>query len=338
MNFSVIIPHYKSKKITAYSIAQMLKHKGGHLLDIIVVDNSAPDDSIKSLDCFGCLVRIINGNTGNVNSQGTALSLGAKHAYYDWIICAESDSFPTSKEWLNYYAALIEQGYECAGSKLTLSGGQYIHPCGMLVKKANIESAEKFCKEMPFSYFPNLYGTNDFAYHGMIHNDILEQFLQSPEDYVELSESYKPFNREVALMRRDSYRDVVCAFHNGMGYKNEDVHTYGRRTIESESPTLEYKKGKMFKRVGAEPGQFLSWWHHFSGKNVFNVPIETVWMPGRESQQQEYTLMQNGFKHIWAGTSYESMKGTSMNDVYEFKRNQIHELYESLPHYQKVNL
>jgi len=335
--FTILIPHFKTPKTTAYSVAQFIKYKGKHEMEVIVIDNSFPHDSIKSLSVFGDNIKIINGDTGKINSHGTALNMAMSHVNTEWVICAESDSFPTAEGFLEYYEWIIERGYDCAASILKLSGGEYAHPCGMLLKKSSWIEAEEFCKNMPFQYFPNMSHSRGFDCHLMVHNNFLDTFLESPEEYIELSSGYKPYSVELAKDKRDNYSETVCAFHNGMGYRNEYLQTYGQRTIESEMETLTYNgRTQLYERIGAEPGQFLSWWHSWAGKKTYNIPTKVKWMDNRENQQQESTLMENGFKHLWAGTSFLDMKGTALNDVYEFKIKQIDDLYDSLPEHLKI--
>jgi hypothetical protein len=171
----------------------------------------------------------------------------------------------------------------------------------------------------------------------MVHKSIVNEVLAEPEDFIELADGYKPYYPQLAEKKAAHYSPVVGPFHNGMGKNNESIHSYGQRTMESEvGNVLLDNKWKIIKRIGAEPGQWLAWWQKAMGYKIFEIPTEIQWLPNRENQQQEYTLMENGFKHIWAGSSYLDMKGTEMNDVYEFKKNQIEKLYNSLPDHQKI--
>lgn len=70
------------------------------------------------------------------------------------------------------------------------------------------------------------------------------------------------------------------------------------------------------------------------GKKVFNVPTETKWIDGKEGHQQEYTLMKNGFKHIWGVSAY---KDVDPNDtIAKIKQALPLELYNTLPEHQKI--
>lgn len=342
MNFSVLIPHFKSK-ITAYSVAKFIEYAEGEDVEIIVIDNSYPHDSIKHLAPFRGNIKIYTDLSDQISSHGIAYDRVVPLLQNQWFITAESDSFPT-KPYLNYYKAIITQmksegvgKYEAAGSKLKLSGGEFVHTCGALYNTFLWRDAMAYCKKMPYTYFPNMSNFNGFASHLMVHDDILNDFLSEPEDFIELSDSYKPYSAELAMKKARWYKPVVGPFHNGCGNNHEYLNTYGFRTIESEAKNiLLNNKLKLINRVGSEPGQWLSYYMAACGMSVFEIPTETKWMNGRVNQQQEYTLNEAGIKHIWAGSSYLDMKGTEMNDVYEFKHNQVDELYNSLPDHQKI--
>lgn len=336
MQITVLIPHWKTPMTTAYSVAQFLKWKGDNDVKIIVIDNSHPDESILSLMPFWDQIKVIPYKSDQVSSHGVALDYAMQFVETEWVITAESDSFPTGP-YVKYYQDLINDGYDCAGSLLRLSGGTYIHPCGTLYRKSNWIKAMEYCNMIPYEYFPNMAQKEGFSCHLMVHNSIFNQFLTEPEDYIELSDAYRPYTVDKALNQLYYYKPINAPFHQGMGSRQESIHTFGQRTIESESPTVLFdSKQKLVYRIGAEPGQWFSWWHHQFGKKTFQIPTEIKWMTGKENQQQEYTLNEAGIKHIWAGSSYLSMKDTSQHDVYEFKNKQIEELYETLPPNQKI--
>jgi hypothetical protein len=337
MKLSVLIPHFKSK-ITAYSVAKFIEYSEGEDVEIIVINNSYPHESIKYLDPFIGKINIFTFNHSTISSHGIAYDRTIPFMSNKWFITAESDSFPTMP-YLPYYKSLIGKGYDAAGSKLKLSGGEFVHTCGALYNKSLWDDAKRYCDRMPYTYFPNMSMFSNFASHLMVHNDILNDFLSEPEDFVELSDSYKPYSADMALQKAEWYKPVVNPFHNGCGNNNEYLQTYGQRTIESEAKNvLLDNKRKLVNRIGAEPGQWLSWYMAACKMNVFEIPTETKWMEGRINEQQEYTLNEAGIRHIWAGSSYLDMKGTAMNDVYEFKHNQIEELYNSLPEHQKIKI
>lgn len=341
MKVSVLIPHFKNYMTTAYSVAQFLKYKGNHEVKIIVIDNSYPDESINGLSPFFEDITIIKNTSNKISSHGVAYDMALIGGYVDteFFVTAESDSFPTDDKWLDYIEDLIKQGYEGGGSNLLLSGGLYQHPAGTFYKTSNYFEAKEYCDKIEYTYFPNLARSEGFDCHLMIHNSVLDKVLDNPEDYIDVADGYKGKSKEYFLERAEWYSSVRNPFHNGMGKNDESVRTYGQRNFETGVPnTFLDNKKKLIKRIGFEPGQYLSYFQIAAGKKIAYIPTEVIWIKGRENQQQEKTVMANGFVHIWAGSSYLDMKDTDYNDVYEFKKNQIQELYNSLPDNQKVNL
>lgn len=339
MNISVLIPHFRNGKVTAYAIYKILEHSKNHKVEIIVVDNGSKDGSAKYIEPFIEQIKYVPYNEDFISSHGIAFDYVLMNGLLsnDWFITMESDSFPETDDWIDYYEKLINDGYDCAGSYLRLSGGSYIHPCGTLYSKKNWVAAKRYCESIEYTYFPNMAMKDGFASHLMIHNSILDDVLYKPEDYIDVSSSYIGLTKEQMLEKARFYSMTNNPFHNGMGKNQESVNTYGGRTIETEIDNVILdNKRKLIFRVGAEPGQWLSWWHYATNRKTFRVPTDIKWIEGQENVQQEYTLMESGVKHIWAGTAYQDMKDTPLHAIYVFKENYINNLYNSLPENKKV--
>lgn len=338
--FSIIIPHYKNGKATAYAIHKLLKHQFYHRCEIIVIDNSPQDEGFKYIKPFFEHIIYRPYTSDCIQSHGVAYNYALSQGLVsnEYFITIESDSFPCNDQWLNYYETLVNSDVDAAGSILTLSGGLFFHPCGMLYKTSVWHEANEYVKSIQYKYFPNMSVKEGFSCHLMVHNEILDKFLENPEDYIVLAEGYKPYSKEKALERLQWYSPIgQGVFHNGMGANQESVMTYGQRTFSVDVPhVILNNRQKLINRIGQEPGQWFCNYLFAKQKKVVDIPTEVKWMPNREGQQQEYTLNKAGFKHIWAGSSFLDMKGTDMNDVYEFKKNQIDELYNSMPEHQKI--
>lgn len=336
MKATILIPHWRTLEMTSYTVAQFLKYKGNHEVEIIVIDNSFPDESIKGLEPFKDQITVLNNTSEKLSSHGIAYDMAMPIVKTEWVVTAESDSFPTQENWLDYFEDLINKGYDCVGSLLKLSGGTYTHPAGALFRKSIWEEAKAYCDIMPYGYFPNMAMHSGFPSHLMVHHSIINDFLAEPEDYVELADGYKPYSAAMAESKRLHYSSTVNPFHNGMGNRQEDVNTFGFRTIESEASTILLDgKMKLIKRIGAEPGQWFSWYHAAMGKRVFNVPVEIRWLQGKENQQQERTIMENGFTHLWGVSAYHRTD-LQDGDVAKIKQSLPRELYNTLPEYQKI--
>lgn len=338
MKFTIVIPHFRTLKMTAFTVAQFLKCKGNHEVEIVVIDNSYPDESIKGLEPFIDEILILHNTSDKLSSHGIAIDFATNLISNEWIIAAESDSYPTNEKWLDYYEDLINKGYDGAGSLLSLSGGTYLHPAGMLFRKSNWRDAYSFCIKTPYFYYPNMSMKEGFSCHTMVHKDVISDFLKNPEDYIELSEGYKPYTLSKAELKRYYYYSTVGPMHNGMGGNQESIHTYGQRNRDSEVPTILLEKSpKIIKRIGYEPGQFFYYWQLSKGKKLFEIPTDVHWLPGKENQQQERTVMENGLTHLWGISAYH---GVTLNDedVAKVKQSIPEQLYNSLPKHLKIKL
>lgn len=336
MKFTLIIPHYGTGKMTAYSVAQFLKYKGKHELDIVVVDNK-PDGSIDYLNPFLEEITVFNYPQDKLQSHGIAydyvLSMGIVAT--DYFLTAESDSYPTSELYFDHIEQLINDGYDAGGSLLTLSGGQYMHGCGAFYRTKIWHEANEYCNSIPYHYFPNLSVKEGFDCHTMIHHSILADFLNAPEDYVELAQGYKGLNMVQMMDRCSYYSPVRGPMHNGMGGKQESVKTYGMRSVEDDSPHIILDgKQKIIKRIGYEPSQWMSYFMAATNKKVCYMPTWTTWIDGKEGQQQEFTKLANGFTHLWGISAYKNVDPN--DEIAKIKQALPEHLYEILPEHQKI--
>lgn len=324
MNFSILIPHYKTGKMTAYCIHQLLKYKGMHELEIIVVDNSNGE----GVELFSHYpIKLLTYPPHLMQSHGIAFDYALQQdaVSNEYFITVESDSFPTQDNWLDYYENLVNHNYDSAGSLLHLSGGKYLHPAGAMYGKWIWQEAYKYVRySLEYSFFPNLAIKELFPCHLMVHRDFMTEFLKDPEKHVKIHHSYRDTDYLIQLER---YLPIAqSVFHNGMGNENESYTTYGARTFSN--PICDNTQ-PMIYRMGLEPGQWLSYYQDRL-KKVFHIPTEIVWMPNRINQQQEYTIMENGFKHLWGVTTYSGVIEETVKDISLHKEKLMNELYDSI--------
>lgn len=283
MEISIIIPHYKTEKMTRFTVSQFFKYQGEHDIHLIIGDNNAGDGTLDGLRGIPN-VTIVDYPKDILSSHGIlidyVLSLGLVTT--DYFIAAETDSFPTSLDFLNNYEKLIHEGYDCVGSLLTLSGGYYIHPAGALYKKSIWEEAKKYCDEVQYSYLPNIAIKEGHPCHLMVHNKIFGEFCKDPSKYVDVHHSYKEDTALMIANKAINYEVVVNPFHNGMGQFQESFSTYGERNLETEPQNILLKNDEfLIHRMGYEPGQWFCYWQIAMGKKMFIIPTKTVWMKNR---------------------------------------------------------
>lgn len=341
MKVSILIPHFKTGKICAYAISQLLKYKGRHEIEIIVVDNNFGDGSAEYLLPFSSDIRYVGYPKDKTQSHGIAFDYALENDFVsnDYFITIESDSHPTKDNWLDSYEKLINKGFDSAGSLLKLSGGSFVHPCGALYKKSVWKEAKEYADNIQYDYFPNMGAKEGFDCHIMIKKNKVQRILEEPEDYMELAKSYKGLSKEDMLAKRDYYRPVTGVFHNGMGKFQESIKTFGNRDTNSgRQDVLLDNKDHIIYRIGEEPGQWLCFWQLAMGKNIALMPTEIKWMRNRGGQQQEYTIMENGFKHIWSVSAYHENTNPEFQDIVTFKSKVVEDLYNSLPENQKIKI
>lgn len=337
---SIVMPCYNTPKMVAYSVSQLLKYSNDGELEIILVNNYPKDkDTLRYLQPFIDKITFVDYPENLLQSHGLAVDWAIEQGLVtcDYFMVLESDSFPVNKEWVLFYEKLIKEGIDAAGSMLKLSGGLYLHCCGAIYSMKAYNECKEYCKTIEYEYFPNMSRVGGFDYHTMIHKSVLDKVLDNPNDYFELAEGYKPYSKEKALERLEYYRPTMGVFHNGVGNLNESTESYGRRGWDTMRDDLPLNnKQKIIRRVGLEPSQFFYYWLEVNGKKIHSIPTEVKWMEGREGQQQEYTLSESGVKHIWGVSSYTERSSEGVEDIYQAKRRQPNELYDTLPEHQKI--
>lgn len=339
MRFSILIPHYKTWKMSFYAIHQLLKFRGRHQLDIYVVDNNPQDETALLLKSFyGDKIKLFPYPPERMQSHGIAYDWIIPHLRTEAFITIESDSFPAQPDWLDWYELLMKDGYDSAGSVLDLSGGQFVHTAGAFYKKSIWQKAKRYVDEVEYCYIPNIAMKDGFPCHLMVHESVQEQFFQNPEKLVNLSPEFEDKDQFYISARTKQYEPIGRGvFHNGIGNTDESYHTYAQRNVvEERNNILQDDKKPLIWRMGMEPGQFFCYWMLANKHPVYNIPTETIWMPNRENQQQERTVMQNGFTHLWAVTAYNDATDPALMDIITYKKNLMEELYNSIPAYERI--
>ncbi len=310
MKTTILLPTFRTREMTAYSVSQILANRGRHQANIVVIDNGGGiglDLIPKHKD-----VTILSYPADRLQSHGIAFDYALQTVpdlIEECFITVESDSFPTHSEWLSHAEDWMNQGYDLAGSKMKLSGGTYIHPAGAMYRKSNWLEAMETVRKYGYHFYESMIPP---CYH------LMKKELIEGDDSVEKKRvRFLPISKGV--------------FHQGMGFCDESVDTYGNRSMESESPTILPRDGDdQYYRVMYEPGQWFAYWHKAMGKRIKEVPTEVRWLQGRENQNQEFSLMENGFKHLWGITAYSDCTTPELAEIVNFKKRQAAELFESM--------
>lgn len=343
MHISILIPHYKTWKMTFYAIGQLLKFRGRHELDIYVVDNNPQDETALLLKGFyGDKIRLFPYPSNRLQSHGVGYDYVLPELRTELFATIESDSFPTSTDWLDWIELLVKDGYDSAGSCLDLSGGQFVHTAGAFYKKSIWQKAKRYVDNMEYTYVPNIAMKDGFPCHLMVHRSVMLQFIVEAGNLITLASEYEKFTgtdlAQYIGKKIEEYRPIGRGvFHNGIGNTDESYFTFAQRNVvEERSNILQDNKKPLIWRMGMEPGQFLCYWMLANKHNVYAVPTDTVWLPGREKQQQAYTKMENGFTHLWAVTAYNGATNPELKDIIDYKQKQMDELYNSIPVNQRI--
>jgi hypothetical protein len=339
---SILIPHYKTWKMSFYAIHQLLKCKGPHQMDIYVVDNNAGDGTADKLRFFGDKIHIVPYPPHMKQSHGIAYDFIIPYLRTELFATIESDSFPTKEdgEWLTWIELLAKDGYSSAGSLLDLSGGNFVHTAGAFYKKSIWQQCKRYVEQVEYVYFPNIAMKDAFPCHLMVHNSVLDQFMRAPEKLITLAPEYVGKDEDYFAGRLAEYMPIGRGvFHNGIGNSDESFPTYAQRHAYIEGDRnniLQDNKKPLIWRLGMEPGQYFCLWQLANNHNVYDIPTETIWMPGRENQQQERTVMENGFTHLWAITAYSDVTDPALKDIIDYKKNMMEELYLSIPATERI--
>lgn len=338
MNVSILLSHFKTGKMTAFTVYQILKHSINHNIEILICDNNSGDGSVEYLEPFKDKIKIFNYPKDVIQSHGIGYEYLLPHISNSHFITLESDSYPLNDKWIDFYDIFVRNDYAIAGSLLRLSGGRYIHVAGSFYSLDFWKEAKQYCEQLPYHYLSNFGVNYGFDCHIMVHNNIWNYFLDNPSAFVELPESKKNYTKGQILENERYYRPVVCAFHNGMGFNDEIANQIGNRNPVNDPAYILYPPSKrtIIHRVGYEPGQWLTYYALASGKRVAEIGTETIWMANRENQQQEYTETENGVRHLWGVSSFAFSDKEDIQDIAVRKRNLPEELYETLPEEYKI--
>lgn len=115
---SILIPHYKTLKMTQLCLELIKKNTDLNNVSIIVIDNGSNDDSSKYLttvDWITLIAREKIAGEGGVSAHSNALDLALKTVNTPYVLSIHTDTFVISPKWLDYLLNHIKHDENVAG-------------------------------------------------------------------------------------------------------------------------------------------------------------------------------------------------------------------------------
>lgn len=314
MKITILIPHFCTWNWTAVCVNAFRRFPISADQQITVINNSPEHPSIKVLTEteLGKGVRILAGYP-ELYSHGMGYDVGATDAQTEWLFTAETDSFPTRKDWFAPYEAASNE-YKLIGPEIPQGAGRYIHPAGALTHRSILDKAAEWReKNKEWVFAPGAAieaGLSDKAYHVVAKEEWL---LTRP-----LSEAVR---KQIEIWKS------AKAWQEMRAFEEDDFATYMHRTmVRNFAPTTQ----NSFCKIGYEAGQWLAYFAEAHGFPVLRAPVKLEWMNGFEGQQAARSVVYDGFTHIWCGT-VSSLDNDINPYVRAYKLEQADEHYNALP-------
>lgn len=311
MKVSVLIPHYRTAKLTAACIWHYKKYPIPVEHELIICDNSPDHWSIKAITEteLGAGVAVVPGRKG-FYSHAEGYHQAYQVATGRWVFTSESDSWPVKDGWFEPYLD-ASYAYDFIGPEMPMGSGLFVHPAGALVNYKVIEAALNWqYNNKQWVFVPSgavALGTSNKPYH-VVCNEAFLAGKSLPHDLIE----------QIALW------NPVGVWQEQRSFNEDSFDTYNKRTDANFTPDREW-----YNRIAWEPGQHLHYLSKHLGFKILKISTEINWMPGRDGKQAEYSTVFGGFKHLWAGT----VASVAQLDepVMALKRRQIEDAYAKLP-------
>ncbi len=115
---SILIPHYKTLKMTRLCLALIKKNTDLTKVEVIVIDNGSNDESseyLQKLDWITLITREKVEGEEPASSHSSALDLALEQVESPYFLSIHTDTFMISPDWLDFLLEHIKQDKNIAG-------------------------------------------------------------------------------------------------------------------------------------------------------------------------------------------------------------------------------
>lgn len=313
---SIICASYRQPFWLAIMVSAFKKYPFSIESELIVTDNSPGHPSIKVLTetPLGDGVKIVQGNP-DFPSHGMGYCKAYDASDGDWIMCTETDAFPTQHAWGDHWLK-ESPDYDLIGPLVPQSSGLYLHPAGAMYRRTLIEAAKNWQEaHKQWVFVPGagaMLKTHPKACHVVAHADWLADQLV-PGD----------MQAQINLWKQAGPFQEMRSFDD-----DDSFETYPHRTgIHNFEP----RNGKLFyNRIGYESGQWLAYFAERNGYRVLRAPNEMIWMHGHEGRQAAESRVFGSCLHVWGGSVTSCFPQNMASDVVAYKKKQQEKYFEMM--------
>jgi glycosyltransferase involved in cell wall biosynthesis len=129
---TILIVNFKTLDLIKRAIEAIRKLTNKDDYDIIALDNGSNDESLEYLrSCVGDDLQLVESSTNL--GHGTALDKIAKLVRTPYMFTMDSDAYPTTSEWLNYYLSKMSDKVKCAGSRFE-EKRDHVHVSALIIE------------------------------------------------------------------------------------------------------------------------------------------------------------------------------------------------------------
>lgn len=117
------------------------------------------------------------------------------------------------------------------------------------------------------------------------------------------------------------------AWQEMRSFDEDGFESYSRRTGIANFEPIAGKR--TYLKIGYEAGQWLHYFARHAGFRCMEAPSHIEWMPGHQGGQAAYSMVFDGFRHVWCGTVSTQDNGIAP-DVRAYKLAKMQEHFSEL--------